>query len=74
MICAILYPENSHKYRFDDLQKHAENNYILNMAEYQRTVTEVQILLLILLLLDRYPCTEGVRKLGQLCSISYTQA
>ena len=46
MLCAILYLENSDKARFADLKKHIENDYVLNKAEYPRSVTAVQILLL----------------------------
>ena len=45
MICAILYLENSDKSRFADLKKRVENDYVLNKAEYPRTVTSVQSLL-----------------------------
>ena len=46
MICAILYLENSDKARFADLKKRVENDYLLNKAEYPRTVNTVQSLLL----------------------------
>ena len=46
MLCAILYLENSDKARFADLKKRIENDYVLNKAEYPRTVTAVQSLLL----------------------------
>ena len=46
MLCAILYLENSDKARFDDLKKRIENYYVLNKAEYPRTVNAVQSLLL----------------------------
>ena len=46
MLCAILYPENSDKARFDDLKKCAENDYVLNKAEYPRTVTSAKSILL----------------------------
>ena len=46
MLCAILYLENSDKARFSDLKKRIKNNYVLNKAEYPRTVTPVQSLLL----------------------------
>ena len=46
MLCAILYLENSDKARFSDLKKRIENDYVLNKAEYPRTVTAVHILLL----------------------------
>ena len=46
MLCAILYLEKSDKARFSDLKKRVKNNYVLNKAEYPRTVTAVQILLL----------------------------
>ena len=46
MLCAILYMENSDKTRFSDLEKPVENDYVLNKAEYTRTVTAVQSLLL----------------------------
>ena len=46
MICAILYMENSDKDRFSDLKKRVDKNDVLNKAEYIRTVTAVQILLL----------------------------
>ena len=38
--------ENSDKARFSDLKKRIENDYVLNKAEYPRTVTTVQSLLL----------------------------
>ena len=41
MICAIIYLENSDKARFSNLKKRVENYYILNNAEYPRTVTVV---------------------------------
>ena len=44
MLCAILYLENSDKARFSDLKNHVENDYMLNKAEYPRTVTSVQSL------------------------------
>ena len=46
MLCAILYLENSDKARFSDLKKRIENDYVLNKAEYPRTVNAVQSLLL----------------------------
>ena len=46
MILAIIYLENSYTARFADLKKHVENDYIMNKAEYPRTVTSVQSLLL----------------------------
>ena len=46
MLCAILYLENSDKARFADLKKRIENDYILNKAEYPRTVAAVQSLIL----------------------------
>ena len=46
MLCAILYLENSDKSRFDDLKKRVENEYVLNKAEYPRTVNALKILLL----------------------------
>ena len=46
MLCAILYLENSDKARFADLKNCVENDYVLNKAEYPRTVTAVQSLLL----------------------------
>ena len=46
MLCAILYLENSDKARFSDLKKRVENDYVLNKAEYPRTVTSVQSLVL----------------------------
>ena len=45
MLCAILYLENSDKARFSDLKKRIGNDYVLNNAEYPRTVTAVQSLL-----------------------------
>ena len=45
MLCAILYLENPDKARFSDLKKRIENDYVLNKAEYPRTVTTVQSLL-----------------------------
>ena len=46
MLCMILYLENSEKDMFDKLKKHIENDYVLNKAEYPRTVTVVHSLLL----------------------------
>ena len=46
MLCAMLYLENSDKARFADLKKRIGNDYVLNKAEYPRTVTTVQSLLL----------------------------
>ena len=46
MICAILYLENSEKSRFAGLKKRVENDYVLNKAEYPRTVAAVHSLLL----------------------------
>ena len=46
MLCAILYMDNSDKVRFSDLKKRVENDYVLNKAEYPKTVTAIQILLL----------------------------
>ena len=41
MLCAILYLENSDKARCSDLKKRANNDYVLNKAEYPRTVATV---------------------------------
>ena len=46
MLCAIIYLENSDKARFAELKKRVKNDYVLNKAEYPRTVTAVQSLLL----------------------------
>ena len=46
MLCAILYLEYSDKARFDDLKKRVENDYVLNKAEYPRTLNTVHSLLL----------------------------
>ena len=46
MLCAILYLKNSDKARFSDLKKRIKNYYVLNKAEYPRTVTAVWSLLL----------------------------
>ena len=46
MPCTILYLENSYTARFSDLKKRVENDYVLNKAEYPRTLTAVHILLL----------------------------
>ena len=46
ILCEILYLENSDKARFFDLKKRVENYYVLNKAEYPRTVNAVQRLLL----------------------------
>ena len=46
MLCAIIYLENSEKARFSDLKKRVENDYVLNKAEYPKTVTAVYSLLL----------------------------
>ena len=44
MFYAILYLENSDKYRFADLKKFVENYYVPNKADYPKTVTIVQSL------------------------------
>ena len=46
MLREILYLENSDKARFSDLKKRVENDYVLNKAEYPRTMTAVKSLLL----------------------------
>ena len=46
MLCAIVYLENSDKASFFDLKKRVQNDYVLNKAEYPRTVTAVQSLIL----------------------------
>ena len=46
MLCAILYLEISDKARFAELKKRIKNDYVLNKAEYTRTVTAVKSLLL----------------------------
>ena len=46
ILYAILYLENSDKASFDNLKERIENDYVLNKAEYPRTVTAVQSLLL----------------------------
>ena len=46
MLCPIIYLDNSEKSRFSDLKKNVENDYVLKKAEYMRTVTAMQILLL----------------------------
>ena len=46
IICVILYIDNSEKSSFSELKKRADNYYVLNEAEYPRTVTAVQSLLL----------------------------
>ena len=46
MICEIQYLENLNKAIFSDPKKRVKNNYILNKAEYPRTITSVKILLL----------------------------
>ena len=46
MVCAILYLESSDKARFYDIKKRVGNDYVLNKAEYPRTVTSVQSILL----------------------------
>ena len=46
MLCTILYLKNSDNARFTNLKKRIENEYVLNKAEYPRTVTLVQRLLL----------------------------
>ena len=45
MLCAILYLEISDKARFADLKNRIENDYVMNKAEYPRTVTAVHSLL-----------------------------
>ena len=47
MLCTIIYLENLEKSRFANPKKRVKNDYILNKAEYPRTVTAVQSLLLI---------------------------
>ena len=46
MLCVILYHKKYDKARFADQKKRFKNNYVLSKAEYSRTVTVVQILLL----------------------------
>ena len=46
MLYEILYLDNSYKARFSDLKKRVKINYVLKKAEYPRTVTAVQSLLL----------------------------
>ena len=46
ILCTILYLENSDKARFSDLNKRVENDYVMNKAEYPRTVTVVKSLIL----------------------------
>ena len=46
MLCEILYLDKSDKDRFVDLRKRIENYYVFNKAEYPRTVTAVQSILL----------------------------
>ena len=46
MLFAIQYIENSDKYRFYDLKKRVENDYVMNKAEHPRTVITVQSILL----------------------------
>ena len=46
MLCAILYLETSNKSRCDELKKCVKNYYVLKKAEYPKTVTSVQSLLL----------------------------
>ena len=46
MLCPILYLENSDKSSFPNLKKHAEDDYVLNKAEYPSTVTAEKSLLL----------------------------
>ena len=46
MLCAILYLENSDRAKISDLKKRVENDYVLNKAEYSRTVNSVHSLLL----------------------------
>ena len=46
MLCAILYPEILDKARFSDLKKRVENDYMLNKAEYPRTVNAGKSLLI----------------------------
>ena len=46
MLCEILFLDNSDKTRSTDLKERVENDYVLNRAEYPRTVTAVLSLLL----------------------------
>ena len=46
MLCTILYLKKSDKTSFADLKKRSENDYVPNKAEYPRTVTAVQSLIL----------------------------
>ena len=46
MLWAILYLEKSDKANFADLKKRVKNDYVMNKAEYPRTVTAVQVILL----------------------------
>ena len=45
MLFEILYFEKWYEARFSDLKKRVENEYVLNKADYTRTVTAMQILL-----------------------------
>ena len=64
MLCTILYLENSDKVRFSDLKKLVENDYALNKAEYPRTVTTVQSLLL-----KRQSQSNGVSNQLNFCAL-----
>ena len=46
MLCSILSLYNSDKAKFYDLKKRVDKYYVLNKAEYPRTVTALQNLLL----------------------------
>ena len=46
MICAIFYLENPDNDIFADPKKHIEKYYVLNKAEYPRTVPAVHRLVL----------------------------
>ena len=46
MLCTVLYIQNYDKAGFDDLKKRVKNDYVLNEAEYLRTVPVVQSIVL----------------------------
>ena len=64
MLCAIIYLENSDKARFSDLKKRVKNDYVLDRAEYPRTVTAVQSILL------KYQPTYNSNRISQSNGVS----
>ena len=76
MLCTILHLENSDEFRCTDLKKRTENDYVLNKVEHAMTITVVQslMIIIIIIILDQYMCTKGVRIVSQWCPTPNTEA